>query len=173
MRTRNKMKGIYTMIALLVFAAAFSTDVLAQKRDRNGVGAGRTTQTNSLGSKKGVTSDWNGDGKDTVGIAVDPRDSTGNTYYVGSANGGVWKTTNARYRSINQTPTIGGSRQVKDGTSNTIMFNRVATGDVTGDSLVATTYGRGAQRRIVQGNYIGTNAVGTYSTNVGPNVRKK
>ena len=24
---------------------------------------------------------------------VDPRDSTGNTYYVGSANGGVWKTT--------------------------------------------------------------------------------
>jgi hypothetical protein len=28
-----------------------------------------------------------------TGIAVDPRDPTGNTYYVGSANGGVWKTT--------------------------------------------------------------------------------
>jgi FG-GAP-like repeat/Bacterial Ig-like domain len=25
-------------------------------------------------------------------VAVDPRDSSGNTYYVGSANGGVWKT---------------------------------------------------------------------------------
>lgn len=27
-------------------------------------------------------------------IAVDPRDTSGNTYFIGSANGGVWKTTN-------------------------------------------------------------------------------
>jgi hypothetical protein len=27
-------------------------------------------------------------------IAVDPRDPTGNSYYIGSANGGVWRTTN-------------------------------------------------------------------------------
>ena len=26
-------------------------------------------------------------------VAVDPSDPSGNTYYVGSANGGVWKTT--------------------------------------------------------------------------------
>ena len=26
-------------------------------------------------------------------IAVDPSDPSGNTYYVGTANGGVWKTT--------------------------------------------------------------------------------
>ena len=26
-----------------------------------------------------------------TGIAVDPSDPTGNTYYVGTANGGVWK----------------------------------------------------------------------------------
>ena len=28
-----------------------------------------------------------------TGIAVDPSDPSGNTYYVGTANGGVWKTT--------------------------------------------------------------------------------
>src|SRR5205823_165484 len=28
-----------------------------------------------------------------MAIAVDPRDSSGNTFYVGAANGGVWKTT--------------------------------------------------------------------------------
>jgi hypothetical protein len=28
-----------------------------------------------------------------TGISLDPRDSSGNTFYVGSANGGVWKTT--------------------------------------------------------------------------------
>lgn len=28
-----------------------------------------------------------------TGIAVDPRDASGNTFYIGSANGGVWKTT--------------------------------------------------------------------------------
>ena len=26
-------------------------------------------------------------------VAVDPSDPSGNTYYVGTANGGVWKTT--------------------------------------------------------------------------------
>jgi hypothetical protein len=29
-----------------------------------------------------------------TGIAVDPSDPSGNTLYVGAANGGVWKTTN-------------------------------------------------------------------------------
>jgi len=29
-----------------------------------------------------------------TGIAVDPSDPSGNTMYVGSANGGIWKTTN-------------------------------------------------------------------------------
>ena len=28
-----------------------------------------------------------------TGIAVDPRDASGNTFYIGSSNGGVWKTT--------------------------------------------------------------------------------
>ena len=26
-----------------------------------------------------------------TGVAVDPSDPSGNTYYVGSANGGIWK----------------------------------------------------------------------------------
>jgi len=29
-----------------------------------------------------------------TGVVADPSDPSGNTYYVGSANGGVWKTTN-------------------------------------------------------------------------------
>lgn len=28
----------------------------------------------------------------TTSVAVDPSDPSGNTYYVGTANGGVWKT---------------------------------------------------------------------------------
>ena len=28
------------------------------------------------------------------GLAVDPRDSSGNTVYIAGASGGVWKTTN-------------------------------------------------------------------------------
>ena len=44
-----------------------------------------TSNTILVAEAKGVTS-----GRIT-GIAVDPSDPTGNTYYVCTANGGVWK----------------------------------------------------------------------------------
>ena len=42
-----------------------------------------------------------------AGIAVDPSDPSGNTYYVGSANGGVWKTTDGGTSWILQIALIG------------------------------------------------------------------
>lgn len=74
------MKRIYTFIALLVFAAAVSTETVGQ----SGTICGRVTS-----------------------IAVDPSDPSGNTYYVGSANGGVWKTTDAGTSWILQIALIG------------------------------------------------------------------
>jgi hypothetical protein len=103
------MKGIYTLSGLFVFAAAFSIDTFAQNRARNGARIGQNTQTASLTSKKTrVTGDWDGDGRDTIGITADPKDRTGNTYYVGSANGGVWKSANTRSRtsSVGLTETV-------------------------------------------------------------------
>lgn len=44
-----------------------------------------TSNTIVFSEVKGTTSGRIG------GIAVDPSDPTGNTYYVGSANGGIWK----------------------------------------------------------------------------------
>ena len=78
------MKGIYTMIALLVFAAAFSTGTFGQSG--TGAGSGRV-----------------------AGIAVDPSDPSGNTYYVGTANGGVWKTTDGGTSWVLQIALIGAS----------------------------------------------------------------
>jgi hypothetical protein len=74
------MKRIYTLIALLVFAAAVSTGTFGQ----SGTGSGRI-----------------------AGIAVDPSDPSDNTYYVGSANGGVWKTTDGGTSWILQIALIG------------------------------------------------------------------
>ena len=75
------MKGIYALIALVFFAAALSTGTFGQS---GGTGSGRVT-----------------------GIAVDPSDPSGNTYYVGSANGGVWKTTDGGTPWILQIVLIG------------------------------------------------------------------
>jgi hypothetical protein len=51
----------------------------------------------SAGGVSVAAGDVNGDGR---------ADATGNTYYVGSANGGVWKTTNATQ------PAPGGQTQI-------------------------------------------------------------
>jgi photosystem II stability/assembly factor-like uncharacterized protein len=40
------------------------------------------------------------------GLIVDPDDATGNTWYVGSVGGGIWKTTNAGSEWINLTPNL-------------------------------------------------------------------
>ena len=40
-------------------------------------------------------------------VAVDPSDPSGNTYYVGTANGGVWKTTNGGTSWVLQIVLIG------------------------------------------------------------------
>jgi hypothetical protein len=34
-------------------------------------------------------------------VAIDPADPTGNTVYIGAAQGGVWKSTNAAYGAAN------------------------------------------------------------------------
>jgi hypothetical protein len=47
-----------------------------------------TSNTIMVSEAKGTTSGRIGS------IAVDPSDPSGNTVYVGAANGGVWKTTN-------------------------------------------------------------------------------
>jgi len=41
----------------------------------------------------GIGLDYTSVSGEVTAIAVDPRDTSGNTFYVGSANGGVWKTT--------------------------------------------------------------------------------
>ena len=40
-------------------------------------------------------------------VAVDPSDPSGNTYYVGTANGGVWKTTDGGTSWLLQIALIG------------------------------------------------------------------
>jgi hypothetical protein len=76
------MKRIYTLIALLVFAATFSIATFAQNGTNSGSGR-------------------------IASIAVDPSDPSGNTYYVGSANGGVWKTTDGGTSWVVQIALIG------------------------------------------------------------------
>ena len=44
-----------------------------------------TSNTIVFGAAKGGTSGM------ITGIAVDPSDPSGNTFYVGTANGGIWK----------------------------------------------------------------------------------
>jgi hypothetical protein len=117
------MKAIYTLIGLLVFAAAFPTDTFAQKGSRNEVGKQR---------------------------------STGKTVHTGSANGGVWKTSKAKWEvsELDANKNEVRSRQIVDGTSNTIMFKRVATGEVNGNLLMAGTYGRGDASDYIDAGWI-------------------
>ena len=50
---------------------------------------------NSIGPLQVSTSAWNLVTGRVISIAVDPSDSTGNTVYLGTEGGGVWKSTNA------------------------------------------------------------------------------
>ncbi|MGE5682287.1 MAG: T9SS type A sorting domain-containing protein [Bacillota bacterium] len=42
----------------------------------------------------------------TRGILIDPSDKSGKTWFVGSASGGVWKTTDMGYNWVNKTPEL-------------------------------------------------------------------
>ncbi len=53
--------------------------------------AGSTNEWTSVG---GATAGVNGSAGRVGALAVDPSDPSGNTVYVGGANGGIWKTTN-------------------------------------------------------------------------------
>ncbi len=54
-----------------------------------------STVWQSVGPDQVSTAEWNLLSGPVTSLAVDPSDSTGNTLYVGTGGGGVWKSTNA------------------------------------------------------------------------------
>ncbi len=95
----------FTVPSSLLLPGLTSVNVLAMNQAGNHV-----TQNVSFTEQGPSTTDWAAQGPgpinvstqgvnyqsvsgDITAIAVDPRDPTGNTYFVGAANGGVWETT--------------------------------------------------------------------------------
>lgn len=172
------MKAINTAVIVFLFTAVFSLEVSAQRRAR--IASNHTSVVQSGGQ---VTRNGARTGGRTNGIAVDPIDRSGNTYYVGSANGGVWRnnvrglssggdrptesisfnfrSSNSRSRTEtvgnNETITIGGNR-TENISSRSVTIGAAQTINV-GGYRGGTTVANGSN--LVQGNYIGTNAVGT------------
>ena len=86
--SRSSISFLPALIALVLVAALLSIRAAAQTQS-----AMPTWQP--VGPAQVSTAAWNLVTGSVISIAADPSDSSGNTVYLGTAGGGVWKSTNA------------------------------------------------------------------------------